>query len=56
MFLEFLDGSSSNRKRNIGGQISSSSNVPGSDEGSKAESEGVKDEGLDSAARKSSLS
>ena len=36
VFLEFLDGSSSNRKMNIGGQISSSSNVSGLGEGSTA--------------------
>ena len=54
VFLEFLDGSSSNRKMNIGGQFSSSSNVPGSGEGSKAESRDMEDEGLGSATRKSS--
>ena len=52
MFLRVLDGSSSNCEGNIGGRISS--DVLGSDEGSRAESEGVEDEGLGSAARKSS--
>ena len=54
MYLLVSDGSSSNREWNFGGQISSSSDVPSSGEGSTAESEDMGNEGLDSAARKSS--
>jgi len=49
-----LDGSSSNREWNFRVRISSSSDVPSSGEGSRAEYEVMEDEGLGSVARKSS--
>ena len=54
MYLWVSDGSSSNREWNFGGRISHSSNVPGSGEGSRAEYDDMENEGLGSAARKSS--
>ena len=45
VFLWFLDWLSSNREGNFGGRISSSSDVPGSGEGSRVESKFVEDEG-----------
>ena len=54
VYLWVPDGSSSNREWNFEGQISSSSDVPGSGESSRAEYEDMGNEGLDSAARKSS--
>ena len=54
MYLWVPDGSSSNREWNFGGRISSYSDVPGSGEGSIAKSEDMGNEGLGSAARKSS--
>ena len=54
MYLWVPDGSSSNQEWNFGGRVSSSSDVPGSGEGYTAESEDMGNEGLGSAARKSS--
>ena len=54
MYLWVPDGSSSNQEWNFGGQISSSSDVSGSGEGYRAKSEDIENEGLGSAARKSS--
>ena len=54
MYFWVPDGSSSNREWNFGGRISPSSDVPGSGEGSRAEYEDMENEGLCSAARKSS--
>ena len=52
MYLWVLDRSSSNQEWNFEGRISSSSDVPGSGEGSRAEYEVMEIEGLGSAARK----
>ena len=54
VYLWVPDGSSSNQEWNFGDRISSSSDVPGSGEGSRAEYEDMENEGLGSAARKSS--
>ena len=54
MYLWVPDRSSSNLEWNFGGRISSSFDVPGSGEGPTAESENRGNEGLGSAARRSS--
>ena len=54
MYLWVPDGSSSNQEWNFGSQISPSSDVPDSGEGSRTEYEDMENEGLGSAARKSS--
>ena len=51
MYLWVRDGSSLNQEWNFGDQISSSSDVPGSGEGSGAESEDMENEGSVLAAR-----
>jgi len=54
VYLWVPDRSSSNREWNFRSQISPSSDVPGSGEGSRAEYEDMENEGLGSAARNSS--
>ena len=54
VYLWVPDGSSSNLEWNFGGRISPSSDVRGSGEVSRAKYEDTENEGLGSAARKSS--